>query len=74
MDYFAPIELVGYLASLLVLISFLMKDVKKLRLISILGCSIFVIYGILLNYSIPIIFTNLTIIIINVVYLFKLKK
>ena len=74
MEYFSLTEIVGYLASLIVLLSFLMKDLKKLRLVNIIGCLVFTVYGVLLGFSIPIIVTNLTIVVINVVYLIKLNK
>ncbi|MCX6297061.1 MAG: uroporphyrinogen decarboxylase [Bacteroidetes bacterium] len=71
---FSYAEIIGYIASFTVLISFLMKNIKTLRIINTIGCSFFVAYGILLNNSIPIIFTNTAIIGINVYYLSKLKK
>ncbi|PIQ15715.1 MAG: uroporphyrinogen decarboxylase [Flavobacteriales bacterium CG18_big_fil_WC_8_21_14_2_50_32_9] len=64
-------EFIGYFASLLVLGSFLMKNIKKLRMINTMGCTLFVAYGILLDFSWPIIITNLSIIIINIYYLTK---
>ena len=74
MDYFSVTEIVGYLASIVVLLSFLMKEVKRLRMVNIIGCLLFTTYGILLDFSIPIIVTNTAIIVINVVYLVKLNK
>jgi len=68
---FSPAEIIGYIASLFVLVSFLMKDIKKLRLINSVGCMLFVIYGVLLNFSIPIILTNTAILIINTIALLK---
>jgi len=68
---FSSVEIIGYVASLFVLVSFLMKDIKKLRLINSVGCMLFVIYGILLNFSIPIILTNTAILIINTIALLK---
>jgi uncharacterized protein with PQ loop repeat len=65
-------EWVGYAASLGVLLSFLMKDIKTLRLVNSVGCLLFVVYGVLLS-SIPIIITNVAILLINFYYLF-LKK
>ena len=55
-----------------VLLSFLMRDIKTLRLVNSVGCLLFVIYGVLLS-SIPIIITNVAILLINFYYLF-LKK
>jgi uncharacterized protein with PQ loop repeat len=62
---FTTTEIVGYAASLLVLVSFLMKDIRKLRMINSLGCALFVIYGVLLGFSWPIILTNTAILVIN---------
>ncbi len=64
-------DFIGYLASFLVLFSFLMKKMKSLRIINTLGCTLFVAYGFLLDFSWPIIITNLAIIIINIYYLSK---
>ncbi len=66
-------ELVGYLASAIVLISFVMRNIKKLRIVNSVGCIAFVIYGVLLNWSLPIIITNTIIVGINLYYLL-LKK
>ncbi|MBL7882611.1 MAG: YgjV family protein [Bacteroidia bacterium] len=67
-------EIIGYIASFVVLISFLMKQMNHLRIINLIGCFLFVIYGVLLHYSIPVILTNTVIIIINVYYLVKARK
>ena len=74
MNDFLPVnttEMIGYLASLAVLVSFLMKNLKTLRIVNCVGCGLFVTYGILLEYSVPIIVTNVAIIIINTVYLLR---
>jgi len=77
MEFLSSITLtdwVGYIASFLVLISFLMKDIKKLRGINSIGCFAFVIYGVLLDWSYPIIVTNLAIFFINTTAFFKAPK
>jgi hypothetical protein len=71
---FTTTDFIGYLASFSVLISFLMKDIKKLRIINSIGCGFFVWYGIRLDFSIPIIITNTAILGINLFYIFKKKK
>ena len=69
------VDLVGYLASAGVLISFLMKDINKLRLINTIGCVLFVTYGFMLSpISWPIIITNSAIILVNAYYVFQSKK
>ena len=70
-------EYVGYLASLMVLLSFTMKEVKKLRLVNITGCILFIIYGYLMptfRIGLPIIIANSAIAIVNSYYLFKMHK
>ncbi len=64
---------VGYLASLALIISFMMKNVRTLRIINSIGAVLFVIYGIMLQISYPIIITNGFILGANIYYLF-LKK
>ena len=65
-------EWVGYLAMSVLLISFMMKNVIKLRIINSVGCLFFVIYGVMISQY-PIVITNLAIILINLYYLL-LKK
>lgn len=62
-------ELVGYLASLFLMISFSMKDIKKLRMINSLGCLSFIAYGFMLDISWPIVITNAFILGMNVWHL-----
>lgn len=71
---FSLTELIGYFASLGVLVSFFMKDIRRLRVINTIGCILFVAYGIMLHYSIPIIITNVAITAVNLYYLFLKKK
>ena len=71
-------EYVGYLASLMVLLSFTMKDVKKLRLVNMSGCILFIIYGFLMpsfRIGLPIIIANVAILIVNIYYLaYRIKR
>ena len=71
---FSTTEIVGYIGSLMVLVSFLMKDIKTLRFINSIGCALFIVYGILLGFSIPIILTNAAILVINVYSLLGKKR
>ena len=69
-------EYVGYLASLMVLLSFTMKDVKKLRFVNMAGCILFIIYGFLMpkfRIGLPIIIANAAIFSVNLFYLLKNK-
>ena len=67
-------EWVGYAASLALIISFMMKNINTLRIINSIGAVLFVVYGIMLETSYPIIITNVFILMVNVYYLtFKRK-
>lgn len=64
-------EMVGYLASLLLMISFTLKKLKTLRIVNTLGCILFVTYGFLLSVAWPIIITNGFIVLVNLYHLSK---
>ena len=51
------IQAIGYIATFITGLSFMMKDLKTLRLVNALGCLIWIAYGALLH-SEPIIITN----------------
>lgn len=67
-------EWVGYLASLALMVSFIMKNIHALRIINSIGCFLFVVYGFMLATSWPIIITNVFILGVNIFYLTKKKK
>lgn len=61
-------EWIGYAASFLVLVSLIMRSIKKLRLINLLGSTLFVIYGYLIG-AYPVTVMNLGIVLVNIYYL-----
>lgn len=67
---FSPVELVGYLASALVVASLAMTSVVRLRIVSLVGSVVFVAYGALLP-SVPIIITNAAVAGLNIWFLRK---
>lgn len=67
------IELIGYLASILVMFSLMMSSIIKLRIINFSGSVLFAIYGLLIK-AYPVFLVNATIALINIYYLFKLFK
>lgn len=67
-------EWVGYLASLVLMVSFLMKNINTLRIINSIGCLLFVVYGFMLATSWPVIITNAFILGVNIFYLSKKKS
>ena len=63
------VEWLGYLASVVVLISLTMASIVKLRWINLVGAAMFTVYGLLID-SIPVAFLNLGIVGINIYYLY----
>ena len=68
MDLHLVYELVGYLASLLVAVSLMMKSIRRLRLINLAGSLAFTVYGVLIH-AYPVAAVNLFIVFINLYYL-----
>ena len=66
-------EIIGIVGTLFVLLSFLMKDMVKVRLINIIGAGFFVVYGIFIG-AIATWLLNAILIIIHIVYLIKERK
>ena len=67
------IEMVGYLGSLLVLVSFLMTSVVKLRIVNSVGSLIFMIYALIIK-SYPTAVMNGALVIINLRFLLKSRN
>ena len=65
-----PIEIVGYLASALIVLSLAMRSVVRLRTVSLIGSIVFVAYGVAIM-AIPVIIANAAIALINIWYLRK---
>ncbi len=62
---------VGYAASFFVVLSFVLKDIRKIRIVNLIGCILFVIYGVFSNYLWPIIIPNAILCVIQIYHLFK---
>ena len=67
------LEMVGYLGSVLVAISLMMRSLVRLRMINSLGCAAFVIYGILIH-AYPVAILNGFVFCINVFYLVRMLR
>lgn len=67
------IEWVGIGATCLVLLSFLQKSEVNIRRINLLGCIVFVVYGILIG-SISVWLLNGVCLVVHIVKLYKLWK
>ncbi|MBR0136847.1 MAG: YgjV family protein, partial [Erysipelotrichaceae bacterium] len=67
------IEAVGYLGSFLVLVSFLMTSVIKLRIVNTIGSLIFMIYALIIK-SYPTAVMNACLVLINLRFLWKMRQ
>lgn len=70
MDY---VEIIGYLASILVAISLTMSKILRLRVVNLCGAVCFAIYGFILG-AYPVFIVNSFIILINLYYLQKMYR
>ncbi len=66
------IEGVGYIGSAIVLVSFLMTSVYKLRIVNTIGSVIFMVYALIIH-SYPTAIMNLCLALINVRFLWKMR-
>ena len=66
-------EIIGVIASVIVLISFVMNGEKKIRIINIIGALLFVIYGVLIN-AFSVWFLNGALFFVHTYKLIKLTK
>jgi hypothetical protein len=62
------LELIGYVASVLVAVSLMMSSILRLRLINLLGSVTFTVYGLLIE-AYPVAVVNLFIVFVNLYYL-----
>lgn len=67
------LQLVGYFSTLLILISFLMTSVVKLRLVNLVGSAIFVVFA-FMTKSYPTAIMNVGLCIINIYFLIRLVR
>lgn len=69
----SQVELLGYTASFFVVMSLLMGDIQRLRYINLLGCVLFVIYGIFIT-AYPVAVMNAVAAVINIYHLWRLHR
>ena len=67
------LELFGYLGTALVLLSFIMRDIKWLRIVNISGSVISMTYALIIN-TMPVAVLNGSLILINAVQLARLLR
>ncbi|AYN00761.1 uroporphyrinogen decarboxylase [Chryseobacterium sp. 3008163] len=65
---------IGYAASVFIILSFILKDLTKIRIVNLVGCICFVIYGIFSGMLWPVIIPNGIICFVQVYHLLIGKK
>ncbi|MFV0305413.1 MAG: uroporphyrinogen decarboxylase [Moheibacter sp.] len=61
-------EWIGYAASFFIVMSFVVNDIKKVRVINMIGCICFVIYGVYFKFW-PVVIPNVILIFVQLYYL-----
>lgn len=67
------VEVLGYIASLMIALSLTMKNIVKLRVLNFIGCMLFTTYALLIN-AWPVAVTNGFIACVNVYFLLKMHN
>ena len=65
-------EIVGFIASIMIVISFLMNNEKGVRFFNMVGSLVFILYG-FMNGALSIILLNTAGIVINVIKIYKIS-
>ena len=68
MDILLSFEMLGYMASVFVAISLMMRSVTKLRVINLIGAVLFTAYGLVIA-AYPVAVMNGFIVLVNIYYL-----
>jgi len=70
---YTMIDVLGWIATAVVVGSFAIQDVRKLRIINMIGSMLWIAYGFLKQDN-PIIFVNISIILMHTYWFIKNKK
>lgn len=65
---------VGYAASFFIVLSFILKDLRKIRIVNLIGCVCFVLYGVYSGMLWPVIIPNALLCFVQLYYLLTTKK
>ena len=67
------LDWVGYVATVLCIVSLMMSDIKKLRWLNLIASAIFAVYSVIMA-TYPVALTNGIIVIIDIYYLVKIYQ
>lgn len=68
MDFVMSFELLGYMASVFVAVSLMMRSLVKLRVINLVSAVLFTVYGLIIA-AYPVAIVNGFIVLVNIYYL-----
>jgi hypothetical protein len=68
MDTVMSFEMLGYLASVFVAVSLMMRSLTRLRVINLIGALLFTAYGLIIS-AYPVAAVNAFIVLVNIYYL-----
>ena len=68
------ILITGILAPFFVVLSFILKNIRHIRIVNLIGCILFVIYGFVEGILLPIIIPNGILACIQIYYIWFAKK
>lgn len=66
-------EIIGLIATAIIFISYLPKDVRWIRAINFIGCIVWIIYGVMIG-ALSVWLMNLLVMIVHIYHLVKNKK
>ena len=67
-----PIEILCYVATLIVVASFLFKSIVPLRIVNSIGAALFVVYA-LITHTYPVALLNAFLVVVHIYQLWRLK-
>lgn len=68
------VEVIGYFAMTFLVLSFIPKQIVRIRVINLIGCLFFVAYGLMLGPAWPVAISNGFVAIIQIYHLIKMSK
>ncbi len=67
------VEILGYVATLIVAASFLFKSIVPLRIVNSIGAALFIVYA-LITQTYPVALLNAFLVVVHIYQLWRLKK
>lgn len=66
-------EIIGTIASIVIMLAFILNGEKKIRIVDLIGAILFIVYGVLIK-SFSVVFLNGCLILVQIYKLYKLRK